>query len=54
MGLRIQTNHTLWNVALPVHVKEGVQLETNGNSLSRLVFSKIMLNKVKLHLNRLG
>ena len=36
MGLRIQTNHTLWNVALPVHVKEEVQLETNGTSYFKL------------------
>ena len=46
-GLRIQTNQTLWNEALPVHVKEGVQFETNGNSLFKLVYSKIRLNKVR-------
>jgi hypothetical protein len=29
-NFRIQANQTLWNEALPVHVKEGIQLETNG------------------------
>ena len=33
---RIQTNQTLWNEALPVHVKEGIQLETNGKSKLKL------------------
>ena len=27
---KIQANKTLWNTALTVHVKDGVNLETNG------------------------
>ena len=34
--LRTQANKTLWNEALPVHVKEEVQLETNGISYFKL------------------
>ena len=30
MDFKIQANKTLWNTALTVHVKEGVNLETNG------------------------
>ena len=30
MDFKIQGNKTLWNTALTVHVKEGVNLETNG------------------------
>jgi hypothetical protein len=33
---RIQANQTLWNEAIPVHVKEGVQSETNGISYFKL------------------
>ena len=40
-GLKIQTNQTLWNEAIPVHVKEGVQLETNGNSWLQLDYMRL-------------
>jgi hypothetical protein len=33
---KIQANTTLWNTALTVHVKDGVNLETNGTYGSNL------------------
>jgi hypothetical protein len=31
---KIQANKTLWNTALLVHVKDGVNLETNGTYIA--------------------